>query len=1004
MTMSAKSQAFKAEVIAALKEELETSRKLSAGERSNEVKNGIKTTTRGDIFIYEFDEMTGYPPEEGTQISFSVGEKNTKGRYLGEVDNRFIFELEGDLGPTIQTGNAVSDPLFLLEKQIALLETNLPFENKVSLSTLGLEEYKSVKELKPNLAFMEGLNRLQKSALETVATNSVTYIWGPPGTGKTTTMGSVVAALANLGQKVLLVSNTNLALDTALERCLDRYSTVSELHGGEMLRIGTSVKPELSLKYEKQIDIDIVLDLQIKPLRKQLETLTKSLSTLRNDVSDLQDFELEVSEHTRKAKGSTDRKRSIENSKVELLQNKGELTSLIGRIDFLESELTSAENKGAIARTFAKMRNPGQIRLDILSEKAKRDQLEKRILRLEAELPKLEKELANIDKETKSSENWLKKNAKDLDFKQSFTKMKNEIAQIETQIKTIQDEISNKRKSILDDAKVIACTAYKPLLDKEILAMKFDCVVVDEASMLQLPLFYCAASLSQERIVVAGDFRQLPPIVRMENSSYGKETKEKERTEQLSNLLKENAFTKSGIINKSSSGANVKQLVALRDQYRMRSEISDLISDTFYPEQTLRTVDEKFDKPTPWGNESFILFDTTSLEPESATVNGKSRRNFVHALTIKAIYRHLVDDGWDLKSTANKSFGIISPYAKQSSLIENLISEDSATHVKGGISTVHRFQGNERDLMIIDLTKVSSPSEPSLGNFIGNPDPLATENAMWNVAISRARQHVFVIADLPTLERNKTSLIAQLIFKMNQNAKVIEAKTLIEEELLASSQIKPKSESGSMAWFSGTGFYKTFEKDLKGTKNRLFLSSPFTTKQGTDRWMQIFRDLRAKDVEIVCLTKPVSEKDSATNSQEIHASLGDVCKELRVVPKMHEKIAVIDQRITWLGSLNILSHKNSTEIMVRIDSPDFASSILKEYERHPSSQRAGKAKTSSDRKFKIGDKCDRPGCGGTFALIPAGVSRSSGRPYAAFLSCNNWRANGCKNSAEYVAD
>ena len=248
-----------------------------------------------------------------------------------------------------------------------------------------------------------------------------------------------------------------------------------------MLRIGTSVKPELSLKYEKQTDIDIVLELRVKPLRKQLEVLTKSLSKIRNELSDLQDFELEVSEHIKKAKGSTDRKSAIENSKVELLQCKGEQTSLIGRIDFLENELKAAENKGALARTFAKMRNPGQIRLEILSEKSKKDQLEKRILRLEAELPLLEKELANIDKETKSSENWLKKNAKDVDFKQSFAKLKNETAQIEIQIKTIQDEISNKRKSILDAAKVIACTAYKPLLDKVILAIKFDCVEIGRA-------------------------------------------------------------------------------------------------------------------------------------------------------------------------------------------------------------------------------------------------------------------------------------------------------------------------------------------------------------------------------------------------------------------------------------------------------------------------------------------------------------------------------------------
>jgi len=42
-----------------------------------------------------------------------------------------------------------------------------------------------------------------------------------------------------LVKKCFWFLNTNLALDTALERCLDRYGEVSKLNGGEMLRLGT---------------------------------------------------------------------------------------------------------------------------------------------------------------------------------------------------------------------------------------------------------------------------------------------------------------------------------------------------------------------------------------------------------------------------------------------------------------------------------------------------------------------------------------------------------------------------------------------------------------------------------------------------------------------------------------------------------------------------------------------------------------------------------------------
>jgi hypothetical protein len=230
---------------------------------------------------------------------------------------------------------------------------------------------------------------------------------------------------------------------------------------------------------------------------------------------------------------------------------------------------------------------------------------------------------------------------------------------------------------------------------------------------------------------------------------------------------------------------------------------------------------------------------------------------------------------------------------------------------------------------------------------------------------------------------------------------IIDARTLIKEELLLSSKSKPTSSSGSISWFTGEGFYKAFEKDLRNVKSKVFLASPFTTAQGTDRWMQTFKDLRAKDVEIVGFTKPINEKDASTNSAEIHTGLEGVFKELRPVSKMHEKLAVFDQRVVWLGSLNILSHKNSTEIMVRIDSPDFAQSIIDEYQNHRVNKgRSGKAYPPGKHP-KIGDKCDRPGCGGTLALKPAGISKS-GKPYPAFLSCDNWRVNKCSNSADYI--
>jgi superfamily I DNA and/or RNA helicase len=1004
MAISTRAATLKQQMGAALAKELEIARKVSSGERANQAKDGIQTRKKGNSFVYEFEELSGFPPDEGVQVSFTVGEKTSKGRYLGEINSKFIFEFDEDLGTTISLGAVVSDPLFLLEKQISILSTDAPFESQVALSSIGLADYLSVESLKPNKSFMDGLNQLQSDALEVVARNSVTYIWGPPGTGKTTTMGSIVAALASLGQKVLLVSNTNLAIDTALERCLDRFSDIKELGGGEMLRLGTMVKPELIKKYSSKIDLDTLFEIEVVPLRKKMDSLSVALGKKKNKISDLLETQREYDRHLEKSLGSAKAEEKVKGLKEDLKKAKKDIPALKSRITELEAEFSQANSKTGIGRMFSKSRNPGAIKLDINAAQTKKDQADKAVLRISSEIPTLEKEIAEVELAAASSKAWLAKHPDGNKLKIEIETLKNQTAAEEKAIEAIQEEISQKRTAIMQNAQVIACTAYRPLLDKEIIAMKFDCVVVDEASMLQLPLYYCAVALAQKRIVVAGDFRQLPPIVRVGSNSSRGDSPAADEEANMKSLMTENAFTKSGVIAKSKIGEKSTELIALRDQYRMRKPISDLISETFYPEHTLRTVAEKTDKPTPWGNEPFIFFDTTSLEPESSTVNGKSRRNLMHALTVQAMAEKLFEDGWELKSTAKKSFGVITPYAKQSSFIESLLTTDPDKHIKGGISTVHRFQGNERDLMIIDLTKVASDSEPNLGSFIGHPDPLAPENAMWNVAISRARQHVIIVGDFATLERNSSALISQLVVKMKKDMKVVDARTVINEELLVASKSKPTSNSGSISWFTGEGFYKAFEKDLRGVKSKVFLASPFTTAQGTERWMQTFRDLRAKNVEIVGFTKPVNEKDASTNSAEIHTGLEGVFKELRPVSKMHEKLAVFDQRVVWLGSLNILSHKNSTEIMVRIDSPDFAQSILDEYQN----QRVSKGRPAKvyppGKHPKPGDQCDRPGCGGKYALRPAGISKNSGRAYAAFLSCDNWRVNKCDNSAPFVGE
>ncbi|HWP63730.1 MAG TPA: AAA domain-containing protein [Candidatus Binatia bacterium] len=59
-------------------------------------------------------------------------------------------------------------------------------------------------------------NRWQEAAIEACCQAPLHFVWGPPGTGKTRTLGALVARLAARGESVLVVAHANVAVDAAV--------------------------------------------------------------------------------------------------------------------------------------------------------------------------------------------------------------------------------------------------------------------------------------------------------------------------------------------------------------------------------------------------------------------------------------------------------------------------------------------------------------------------------------------------------------------------------------------------------------------------------------------------------------------------------------------------------------------------------------------------------------------------------------------------------------------
>ena len=126
-------------------------------------------------------------------------------------------------------------------------------------------------------------------------------------------------------------------------------------------------------------------------------------------------------------------------------------------------------------------------------------------------------------------------------------------------------------------------------------------------------------------------------------------------------------------------------------------------------------------------------------------------------------------------------------------------------------------------------------------------------------------------------------------------------------------------------------FYKAFVEDVLNAKKEIIIYCPFISKFRSEYFHKTFQALQKRNICIFIFTRPIEEHDYLMRT-EIKCALRDY-EELGVyityLPGyIHAKTAVIDREILWEGSLNILSQRESKEIMRRIADEDSAKQIM----------------------------------------------------------------------------
>ncbi len=131
--------------------------------------------------------------------------------------------------------------------------------------------------------------------------------------------------------------------------------------------------------------------------------------------------------------------------------------------------------------------------------------------------------------------------------------------------------------------------------------------------------------------------------------------------------------------------------------------------------------------------------------------------------------------------------------------------------------------------------------------------------------------------------------------------------------------------------FDQRTFYPVFRGDLAGCKREVIIESPFITFERTQALLPIFLKLLDRNVKIYVLTRNPKEHDAylEEQSEQQIRNFEQIGVQVFVCEgNHHRKLAILDRKILWEGSLNILSQSHSHEIMRRVEEEESAKEMF----------------------------------------------------------------------------
>lgn len=131
--------------------------------------------------------------------------------------------------------------------------------------------------------------------------------------------------------------------------------------------------------------------------------------------------------------------------------------------------------------------------------------------------------------------------------------------------------------------------------------------------------------------------------------------------------------------------------------------------------------------------------------------------------------------------------------------------------------------------------------------------------------------------------------------------------------------------------FNKNSFFPVYSNDIVNAQRKIFIVSPFVTRRRVEQMLQYIKTSAGNNVKVIIMTRPredFEEKDRSILQHTLDA-LKNEGVNILFKSNIHQKFAVLDERIVWYGSINLLSFGNAEESIMRLESSNIANELMK---------------------------------------------------------------------------